>query len=92
MQEALNNAIQHAQANLVEVEARFEEDHLMLSVRDDGRGFDPPDLPDVLASQGHFGLMGLQERTLLYGGHLSISSAPGEGTEVVVRLPFSAAD
>ena len=92
VQEALNNAIQHAQANLVEVEARFEEDHLMLSVRDDGQGFEPPDLPDVLARQGHFGLMGLQERTLLYGGHVSISSAPGDGTEVVVRLPFSAAD
>ena len=88
VQEALNNALQHAQADLIEVEAGFEENHLMLSVRDDGQGFDPPDQPDVLARQGHFGLMGIQERTLLYGGHLSFSSAPGEGTEVMVRLPF----
>ena len=91
VQEALNNAIQHAQAELVEIEARFEDDQLLLLVRDDGQGFEPPDLPDALARHGHFGLMGLQERTLLYGGHLSIASAPGEGTEVAVRLPFSAA-
>jgi len=89
VQEALNNAIQHAQADLIEIEARFEKGQLTLSVRDDGRGFEPPDLPDVLARQGHFGLMGIQERTLLYGGHLSITSAPGEGTEVMVRLPFT---
>jgi signal transduction histidine kinase len=91
VQEALNNTIQHAQASQVEVEARFEESNLILSVRDDGQGFEPPNLPDALARQGHFGLMGIQERTLLYGGQLTISSAPGEGTEIVVRLPFSAA-
>jgi signal transduction histidine kinase len=90
VQEALNNAIQHAQASQVEIVTRFEEPHLVLSVRDDGQGFEPPNLPDALARQGHFGLMGIQERTLLYGGQLTISSAPGEGTEIVVRLPFSA--
>jgi signal transduction histidine kinase len=92
VQEALNNAIQHAGAGLIEVDACFEAHQLVLSVRDDGRGFDPPDLPDVLARKGHFGLMGIQERALLYGGHLNIVSAPGEGTEVLVRLPFSLAD
>ena len=91
-QEALNNAIQHAEAGRILVDVRFEAGQLVLSVRDDGHGFEPPDLPDVLARQGHFGLMGIQERTLLYGGHLSITSAAGEGTEVLVRLPFSAGD
>ena len=90
VQEALNNAIQHAGASLILVDVRFEADQLVLSVGDDGSGFDPPDLPDVLARQGHFGLMGIQERALLYGGQLSIKSARGEGTEVLVRLPFPA--
>jgi signal transduction histidine kinase len=88
VQEALNNVIQHARASQAWVEVRFEVEHLVLSVRDDGQGFDAPDLPDVLARQGHFGLMGIQERALLYSGHLTIRAAPGEGTEIAVRLPY----
>jgi signal transduction histidine kinase len=88
VQEALNNVVQHSQATRAWVEVRFKPQHLILSVRDDGRGFDAPDLPDVLARQGHFGLMGIQERALLYGGHLTIHSEPGAGTEVTVRLPL----
>jgi signal transduction histidine kinase len=90
VQEALHNVVQHAQASQAWVEVRFEEKHLVLSVRDDGQGFEPPDLPDSLARQGHFGLMGIRERALLYGGQLAIRSAPGEGTAVTVRLPYPA--
>jgi signal transduction histidine kinase len=88
VQEALNNAFQHAQATQIWVNVRFEEQHLVLSVRDDGQGFQPPTLPDALARRGHFGLMGIQERALLYGGDMAIHSAPGEGAEVIVRLPY----
>jgi signal transduction histidine kinase len=90
VQEALNNVFRHAQAGQAWVEVRFEPAQLVLSVRDDGVGFDAPDLPDALAHRGHFGLMGIQERALLYGGQLAIRSAPGEGAEVVVRLPYPA--
>jgi two-component system sensor histidine kinase UhpB len=90
VQEALNNVIHHAGASQAWVEVHFGAETLILSVRDDGQGFDPPDLPDTLARQGHFGLMGIQERTLLYGGRLAIHSAPGAGTEIVVRLPYPA--
>jgi signal transduction histidine kinase len=90
VQEALNNAIHHAQATHVWLEVRFEAQHLILSVRDDGQGFEAPDLPDALAHRGHFGLMGIQERAILYGGQLTIRSAPDEGTEVTVRLPYPA--
>jgi len=88
VQEALNNVVQHAGASQAWVEVRFEAEHLILSVRDDGQGFEAPDLPDTLAREGHFGLMGIQERALLYGGHLMLRSAPGEGSEVRVRLPY----
>jgi signal transduction histidine kinase len=90
VQEALNNAIQHANASQIWVAVRFEDTHLVLSVQDDGQGFKAPALPDTLARQGHFGLMGIQERALLYGGQLTIRSALGEGTTVSVRLPYPA--
>jgi len=87
-QEALHNVRQHARASRAWVEARFEEQELVLRVRDDGQGFVAPNLPDAMARGGHFGLMGMQERALLYGGSLSIRSAPGQGTQVIVRLPY----
>ena len=64
-------------------------DHLVLVVRDDGHGFEMPRLPDDLARHGHFGLMGIQERALLYGGQVTVLSSPGEGTTLQVRLPYS---
>jgi signal transduction histidine kinase len=88
VQEALNNVNQHAQASQAWVHVRFEPEHLSLTVRDDGQGFTVPDLPEALARQGHFGLMGIRERALLYGGQLTLRSAPGEGTEVRVQLPY----
>ena len=88
VQEALNNVIQHARATHAQVEVLFEAGHLILSVRDDGQGFDSPHLPDALARRGHFGLMGIQERALLYGGQLTIHSEQGEGTEIRVLLPY----
>ena len=89
VQEALHNVVQHAQAGHAWVEVRFEPQALVLRVRDDGKGFEAPDLPDALAREGHFGLMGMQERALLYGGTLAIQSAPGRGTEVTVRFTFA---
>jgi signal transduction histidine kinase len=92
VQEALNNVTQHAQASVAWVEVGFEAERLTLTVRDNGLGFEPPALPDALARQGHFGLMGIQERALLYGGQMSVLSAPGEGTQVNVRIPYPNAD
>jgi signal transduction histidine kinase len=91
VQEALNNVVQHARANQAWIQVRFEAKHLILSVRDDGQGFEAPDLPDTLARRGHFGLMGIQERALLYGGQMALRSAPGEGAEITIRLPYPAA-
>lgn len=91
VQEALNNVLRHAQASTLRVEIRFEDESLALTVRDNGQGFQPPDLPDALARSGHFGLMGIQERALLYGGMLAIRSMPGEGTEIEVRLAYPTA-
>ena len=88
VQEALNNVIQHARASEAWVKVHFEDRQLILTVRDNGQGFEAPDLPDALARQGHFGLMGIQERALLYGGQLTIRSKPETGTELSARLPY----
>jgi signal transduction histidine kinase len=87
VQQALANVAAHAQAQHAVVSVAFARDGLTLSVRDDGRGFVPPDQPADLVTEGHFGLMGMRERAMLYGGHLTIDSSPGKGTTITARLP-----
>ncbi len=80
-EEALNNALKHAGASEVRVELRREGRSLVLSVSDDGCGFDPEGV-----SSG-FGLQSLRERAAGLGGTFVIESAADAGTQVVVRLP-----
>ncbi|MBM4458716.1 MAG: HAMP domain-containing protein [Chloroflexi bacterium] len=87
-QQALDNVAAHAHAGNAWAEIVFAADSLTLLVCDDGVGFTPPDQPADLARQGHFGLMGMRERALLYGGQLTITSAPGQGAVVTARLPL----
>lgn len=89
-QEALSNVAHHARATLVQVRLDYAPEGVTLTVEDNGLGFTPPEAPRDLATNGHFGLMGMQERTSLLGGHLSIRSAPGQGTRVVAFLPTPA--
>lgn len=86
-QEALTNALQHAEPDHITVQVRCDEDGLMLCVDDDGVGFDLPSRPDLLTRAGHFGLMGMRERAVLLGGTFRVQTAPGEGTRVMVHLP-----
>jgi ligand-binding sensor domain-containing protein/signal transduction histidine kinase len=86
-QEALTNAIRHAEPKHVLIELDFETSNLQLKVKDDGRGFD---VEGVLATaDGHFGLLGMRERVEHVGGRLTLSSRPGEGTEVWATIPIS---
>jgi signal transduction histidine kinase len=87
-QEALANAVQHARASQITLVVAFGDRELILSVEDDGSGFEPPDMPDALTEEGHFGLVGMRERVLLLGGHLDIASRPGNGTRVTARFPI----
>ncbi len=85
--ESLTNAARHARARQVWVRAMRDGDALDLEIRDDGVGFDPQALRP---QQGHYGLLGLRERAELTGGALDITSAPGAGTRVRLRLPLAA--
>lgn len=61
-----------------------------MRIVDDGRGFDVAVRIRERASEGHYGLMGLQERAELIGAQLDLVAAPGKGTAVVVRLALPA--
>lgn len=83
-QEALNNVAKHAQSKTVSISVLQGQNQLILSVTDDGRGFNP-DLPQ---NSGHFGLIGMRERARVVGGQFSIESDTGRGTTVKVTLPL----
>jgi len=86
-QEALNNAVQHAQAQHIVVRVDCDPEGLTLSVADDGVGFILPPRPDVLTRADHFGLVGMQERATRLGGTLQVDTAPGTGTRITAHLP-----
>jgi len=83
VQEALNNCARHAQASAVQVDVRTQANQIMLSVQDDGSGF------DTVRVRG-MGLLGMEERVRHLGGTFEIDSKPGRGTLLQVRLPLTA--
>jgi signal transduction histidine kinase/ligand-binding sensor domain-containing protein len=85
VREALHNAIRHGQPTRVHVDVGFEKKQFRVQVRDDGRGFDTA----IASSQpnGHYGLVGIQERTKRIGGELILNSWPGSGTELTLSVP-----
>jgi signal transduction histidine kinase len=84
-QEAINNAVKHAGANRIDVGLNFDVRNVRLSVRDNGRGFDPAGQ----VADGHFGLIGMRERAEQIGGQLSINSGLDRGTEIAIDVPLN---
>ena len=83
-QEAVSNAIRHAQPSTVKIALMTEAEHLVLSVSDDGCGMEQ--LPELYAQMG-FGLANMRERAQAIGGIWLLDSDPGRGTQVSVRIP-----
>ena len=80
-QEALTNALRHAEARALGFTLRADGDDVVLVVEDDGRGFDPR------RARNGSGIRGMRERALLVRGRLDVDSAPGHGTVVRLRMP-----
>jgi PAS domain S-box-containing protein len=87
VQEALANVARHADATTVWVRAERDGADVVLQVADDGVGFDPPKARERAAATGHLGLRSMAERIQTAGGSLEITSGPGHGTHVILRLP-----
>jgi signal transduction histidine kinase len=99
VQEGLTNVRKHAQAHQVSIGLAKEDGQVVLSVQDDGLGFEKqPAEPradgDMILEggwvipEGHFGLLGIQERAAQLGGRLQVTSAPGQGTILRVEIPL----
>jgi signal transduction histidine kinase len=82
VQEALTNVVKHASASHVNVTAKESDGEILISVSDDGAGFDPG-----IATVGR-GLTGMRERIELLGGEIEMTSEPGRGTEIAARVPL----
>ncbi len=84
VQEALHNCVKHAHASEVRVVINRNEEGLMVSVQDNGTGFDP-------AQQKGLGLLGIEERVRRFGGNFCVTSRPGGGAVLSLQIPISAA-
>ena len=87
LREALANVQRHARAGRVAVRLRRLGARAVLTVSDDGAGFDVPDELEQLQGGRHFGVGGMRERALMAGGDLSVESAPGEGCVLSAWVP-----
>jgi signal transduction histidine kinase len=92
VQESITNALRHAAARRIAVLIVRRRSTLLVSVRDDGRGFDSAATLEAAAAQGHLGVVGMRERVRARRGTFQVTSSPGMGTTVTVELPFKAAD
>jgi signal transduction histidine kinase len=82
VQEALHNCARHAQARNVTVEVHRQPSQIVLTVEDDGHGFDAGRVRGL-------GLVGMEERVHHLGGALRVKSRPGAGTSIAVMLPLA---
>ena len=86
-QEALHNAIQHADASEIAVRLTKYPDKLRMTITDDGQGIPEGRDPRSFVAEGHFGLAGMRERAAMIGGTLEVHSAPDYGTAVILEIP-----
>jgi signal transduction histidine kinase len=84
IRELVSNAIRHGGAKQIWIAGECDEGRMSFSVKDDGCGFDPENIPGP--EQGHFGLLGIRERIEYFNGELKIESSPGAGTKVRVSI------
>jgi signal transduction histidine kinase len=83
LQETLTNIARHAEATEVDISLQKKDGQIELNVQDNGRGISEAEL----ASPQSFGLMGLRERAIMFGGSTVIHGVPGRGTTMTVKIP-----
>ena len=91
IQEGLNNIHRHAGVSEGRLRLLFSPNDLSILISDEGRGFDMAETEEMRKSgtgNGHFGILGMEERAKLIGASLNVISNPGEGTKIHVKLPY----
>jgi signal transduction histidine kinase len=88
VQESVSNVMKHAEATEVSIRVERTADQVVLTIRDNGKGF-TPGVAKSESDRGGFGMTGMAERARLLGGRVALQSAPGHGTVVWVRIPIT---
>jgi signal transduction histidine kinase len=88
-QEAINNVLRHAGARNLWLRLEADGGRVVLSVRDDGAGFDFEAAKRRAAAGGSLGVVGMEERAALAGGGLEVRTAPGQGTVLLASFPVT---
>jgi signal transduction histidine kinase len=89
VQEAVNNVVRHAQAEHVLIEVAVTHGVLAIDIEDDGLGFDVEGVGGPEAGGRGLGILGMHERMELIGGSSKVTSSPGQGTRVSLRVPIA---
>ena len=87
--EALRNVAQHAGASTAKVALLYDQDGVVVTVEDDGKGFDVDETFRGAEDRGHFGVVGMRERAEAASGHLVVRSEPGKGSIVRASIPYA---
>ncbi len=87
--EALRNVAQHAGASTAKVALLYGQDGVVVTVEDDGKGFDVNEMFQDAEGRGHFGMVGMRERAEAAGGQLVVRSEPGKGSIVRASIPYA---
>lgn len=91
IQEALNNVYRHSGVTNAKVRMLFAPDHLAMVIADEGEGFDMAAMEEERKNSegnGHFGILGMEERASIIGAILTVLSEPGKGTKVHIKMPY----
>lgn len=88
-QEALRNILKHANARHIRLTMCGTSNEVVFTIRDDGCGFTVPERLSELTQMDHYGLVSIAERVAWVNGQLEIHSQPGQGTQILVRIPLS---
>lgn len=92
VQEALNNILHHAEVKEGRLRLLYSQSDLSILISDEGKGFNAEESEEMHKAgedDGHFGILGMEERARLIGAAFSIKSSPGKGTKVHVKVPYT---
>jgi signal transduction histidine kinase len=88
-QEAISNIVRHAEAKKVMIRLEYNSNECILSIEDDGKGFNVSEITRIEKDGRGAGLFGVRERTSAVGGKAYIESQPGKGTKAIAKIPVS---
>lgn len=89
VQEAFSNALKHASPTYVSLEIKFYPKRILITIQDNGVGFDVEQTMARSKKNSHYGLIGMNERVELLNGKMDIQSARGQGTKISISIPVS---